>query len=131
MGAGIRISGEVYSLDNIDDISMGNLLALKLYTKALGYPVGLKSINAMLTHLGELAKDPKFDGSDLVEDEEFLANACGLVYIVRRCAGDEILPKDAFATPPKQFQFADTDEDGSGDDSAPKDPPPAAEPTAS
>jgi hypothetical protein len=131
MGAGLSIAGTVYSLDDIDEIPMGDLFALKLFTKSQGYGVGVDTINAMLTKVGELAKDDEFDPSSLVSDLDFLANAIGLVYIVRRCAGEKITVQEAWNTPPKAFSFVDTDDEAGEVDEAPKDEAPKPDETVS
>lgn len=124
MGAGIKVGETIYTLDDIDQIPMGDLFVLKSFTHAQGYGVELKTINAMLTGLGEKANDPEFDSADLVGDLEFLANIIGLIYIVRRCAGEKITPADAWATPVQGWQFIDSDEDGEGDAPKGEAPPP-------
>jgi len=96
---GIRINGELYTLDALQKSPMGDLFALKAFTQAKGYGVSLKSINAMFDDIATKATDPTFESFDLLDDQSFLANMVGLVYLVRRSNGDKVTLDEAWDTP--------------------------------
>lgn len=118
MTAGIRINGDDYTLDGIQHVPMGDLFVLKSFTHDKGCGVSLKTINAMFDQLAVKAADSGFNPIDLLDDNVFLANMIGLVYLVRRSAGDQIKVQEAWDTPFDEIEFIDAAEAGEGD--APK-----------
>lgn len=147
---GLLIDGQNYSLDEIAEASLGDLFTLKVKTKALGYGVSLKSINEMFDRLSKkveaeaevdiqreerLAADPGADVSDLpawdpmslLDDEDYIVNMIGLVYLTRRIAGDDITVEQAWKSPFNSVTLAGPDDDELEEEASPKDE--AAQPT--
>lgn len=110
MTAGLRIDGQDYTLDALREVPMGDLFVLKSFTHDKGYGVSLKSINAMFDDLAAKAAADQFDPMDLLDDNGFLANMIGLVYLVRRSAGDDLTVAEAWGTAFSAVEFLDDDE---------------------
>ena len=116
---GIRIGSETYSLeDSISQASLGDLYTLKVQTRRDGSPgVSVKSISETFIRLGERSAEPDFTGADLLDDDVFIENMIGVVFLARRNAGENITLEDARGVSFNDIAFIVDDED----DAAPLD----------
>jgi len=116
----IRIGSETYSLeDSISQASLGDLFTLKVQTRKDGSPgVSVKTISETFTRLGEKSADPDFTGADLLDDDVFIENMIGVVFLARRNAGENITLEDARGVSFNDIAFIVDEED---EDAAPLD----------
>lgn len=123
----LRIDGVEYSTDTVRQSALGDLFALKAYTLQKGCGVSIKTINATFRRVGAEAQaaaealriredaglppDPEaeFDTLDLLDDQEFIANLIGIVYLSKRGAGEKITLDEAWATKFNSVEFVDDD----------------------
>lgn len=120
---GLRVNGELYELDSITDMPLGELFVLKLFTKSKGHPTGvsLKTINAMFDTLRSNSENPDWEPMDLLDDADYLVNMVGFIYCVRRSAGDKVSPADVWDTTTVSSLSFEDDEEAEVADDAPKD----------
>lgn len=121
----IIINGEAYSLqESVGGAHLGDLMQLKAQSKTAGFPgVTVPSITGLFKRLGELPDD--FEEINLLDDDDFLANVVGVMYLARRKAGENISYQDAAAVAWDDFHFDGDEEEV---ESAPKDEAGEAEP---
>jgi len=106
------IAGVEYSLESINEASLGDLYALKLQTKSKDFGgVSLKTISDTFSRVGQSASDPDFETLDLLDDEQFIINIVGVIFLARRAAGENITLDDARAIPFTGFQLVDDEEE--------------------
>ena len=88
----LRVGEEVFGLEeSVSGASLGDLYQLKVQTRRDGLPgVSVKTISEALTRAGERASEPGFNSVDLLDDEVFLQNLAGLVFLARRRAGQPV-----------------------------------------
>lgn len=93
----IRIGSETYSLeDSISNAALGDLFALKVQTRKDGYPgVSVRTISETFIRLGEMSQRDDFTGVDLLDDDDFIQNMIGVVFLARRNAGESVTFEDA------------------------------------
>lgn len=110
----ITIDGKSYELtESIGAAALGDLVALKKHSG-----VSVKTIKEMFEHTAELASDPSFDRFDLLDDEQFLVNMIGVIWLARRKAGEQIGMAEAEEI---SFQSVAFDFDEETAEPAPKD----------
>lgn len=115
----IRIGSETYSLeDSISNAALGDLFTLKVQTRKDGSAgVSVKTISETFIRLGELSSRDDFTGADLLDDEVFIENMIGVVFLARRNAGENITLEDARGVSFNDIAFIVEEED----DAAPLD----------
>lgn len=88
----LRVGEEVFGLEeSVSGASLGDLYQLKVQTRKDGLPgVSVKTISDALVRAGERAAEPDFQTVDLLDDEVFLQNLVGLVFLARRRAGQQV-----------------------------------------
>jgi len=93
----IRVGETVYSLEeSVNGAALGDLYALKVQTRRDGSPgVSVKTISETFKRIGEMAQKPDFSPLDMLDDDTFLQNLVGVVFLARRKAGEEITVDDA------------------------------------
>lgn len=93
----IRLGSEVFSLEeSVNGATLGDLYALKVQTRVDGSPgVSVKTISDTFIRIGERAQEPDFEQLELLDDDVFLQNMVGIVFLARRKAGHEITVADA------------------------------------
>lgn len=105
------IAGVEYSLESVNESSLGDLYSLKVQTKTKDFGgVSLKTIAHTFERVGQLAQEPGFETLDLLDDEEFIINIVGVVFLVRRKSGEAITLDDARAISFTEFELVDDDE---------------------
>ena len=105
------IAGVEYSLESVNESSLGDLYSLKVQTKTKDFGgVSLKTIAQTFERVGQLAQNPDFETLDLLDDEEFIINIVGVVFLVRRKSGEAITLDDARAISFTEFELVDDDE---------------------
>lgn len=120
----INIQGTEYDLTAaVSAAGLGDLFTLKLKTKALGYPVTLRSINHLFSHLAERAKDPEFEALELLEDEDLLLTLQSLLWLSKRKAGENITFEDAGKIAFTEFHLLADDDEEETAEPDPKAPP--------
>lgn len=109
----ISIQGTEYDLTAaVSAAGLGDLFTLKVKTKALGYPVTLRSINQLFVELAERAKDPDFDPMELLDDEATLLTFTAVLWLSKRKAGETLTFEDAGLISFTEFSLlADEDEE--------------------
>lgn len=108
----VLVAGVQYELESINEASLGDLYTLKVQTKTSTFPgVSLKTISDTFTRVGELAGNPDFETINLLDDEEFIINIVGVIFLVRRKSGENITLDDARAVSFTDFQLVDDEED--------------------
>ena len=115
----IRVGSESYSLqESVAGASLGDLYALKVQTRRDGFPgVSVKTISETFERIGELAAEGGLSPADLLDDDAFLQNMIGLVFLARRKAGESITVEDAGRVSFTDIAFEVDDDE---DESAPK-----------
>lgn len=115
----IRVGSETYNLqDSVNGASLGDLYALKVQTRKDGSPgVSVKTISETFVRIGELAQAEDFETIDLLDDDEFIQNMIGVVFLARRKAGEQITVEQASNVAFNDLAFIEDDED----DAAPLD----------
>lgn len=115
----IRVGSESYSLqESVAGASLGDLYALKVQTRRDGFPgVSVKTISETFERIGELAAEGGLKPADLLDDDAFLQNMIGLVFLARRKAGESITVEDAGRVSFTDIAFEVDDDE---DESAPK-----------
>ena len=107
------VHDKAYDLfDAIGAASLDDLIALKRHNGAT-----VKSMKSVFERLSKISDSEDFDQLDFLSDPDVLRDFVGLIYVVRRNAGEDVTPADAGATPWSDFQF-DFSEDV--EDDAPK-----------
>lgn len=116
----IRVGSESYSLqESVAGASLGDLFTLKVQTRRDGFSgVSVKTISDTFSRVGELAAAGELSPADLLDDDAFLQNMIGLVFLARRKAGENITVEDAGRVSFTDIAF-EVDEDD--EESAPKD----------
>lgn len=116
----IRVGSESYSLqESVAGASLGDLFTLKVQTRRDGFSgVSVKTISDTFSRVGELAAAGELSPADLLDDDAFLQNMIGLVFLARRKAGENITVEDAGRVSFTDIAF-EVDEDDEA--SAPKD----------
>lgn len=114
----IRIGANVYGLEeSVNDAALGDLLVLKTKTKTPEFSgVSIKTISDMFISLGERSQQADFNAVDLLDDESFIINMIGVVYLARRKAGEQVTFEDA-----GRAAFTDIEIVADEEDDAPKD----------
>lgn len=122
----IRVGSETYSLqDSVNGASLGDLYALKVQTRKDGSPgVSVKTISETFVRIGQQAASDDFSAVDLLDDDEFIQNMIGVVFLARRRAGEKITVDDAADVAFNDIEFI-TEDDEEPD---PKDEPDDAQP---
>lgn len=111
-------------------VTIGDLMKLKVKTKTDGFlGITVKSIRAGFMRVGQAVQDAEeageeFDTLELLGDVEFLQCLQGLIYLVRRKAGEQLEPADAADVAFKSIRFEGLDDEGDGTDD-PKAPEPS------
>ena len=92
-----RVGDSVYGLEeSVNDAALGDLLVLKTKTKTADYAgVSIKTIADTFTSMGAKAQTEGFSPLDLLDDEAFIVNMIGVVYLARRKAGETVTFEDA------------------------------------
>lgn len=116
----IRVGSETYSLhESVNGASLGDLYSLKVQTRKDGSPgVSVKTISETFIRIGELAASDGFSPVDLLDDDVFIQNMVGVVYLARRKAGEQITVEDAASVSFNDIEFVTEDDE---DDAAPLD----------
>jgi len=114
----IKLGDTLYSLEeSVNDATLGDLYALKMQTKTADFTgVSLKTLSTMFARFGDLSSNPDFNTMDLLDDEDFLINMTGLIWLAKRKAGEPVTFAEAGQVSFTQVQFvdeADADEDAS------------------
>jgi hypothetical protein len=114
----IVINGVPYSLEeSVGGAHLGDLMQLKMQSKTAGSAgVSVPTINDLFRRLGDLPDG--FRPVDLLDDEDFLANVIGVMFLARRKAGEKVSYQDASEIAFDDFHFEDDDDEV---ESAPKD----------
>lgn len=114
----IRVGSGVYGLEeSVNDAALGDLLVLKTKTKTADFAgVSIKTIAEMFTTLGKRSSDDDFNPVDLLDDESFIVNMIGVIYLARRKAGESLTVEDA-----GRASFTDLEIMSDEEDDAPKD----------
>lgn len=122
----LRVGEEVFGLEeSVSGASLGDLYQLKVQTSRDGLPgVSVKTISEALTRAGERASEPNFDTLDLLDDEVFLQNLVGLVFLARRSAGQQVTFEQAAQV---SFQDIELIADDTEEPELPKDEEPVVE----
>ena len=109
----IRVGSETYSLqESVNGATLGDLYALKVQTRRDGSPgVSVKTISDTFTRVGELASADGFNPLDLLDDDVFIQNMVGVVFLARRKAGESVTVDDAGEVSFNDIQFITDDED--------------------
>ena len=108
----VLVAGVSYELESINEASLGDLYTLKVQTKTSTFPgVSLKTISETFKRIGDLAGDPDFETLDLLDDEQFIINIVGVIFLVRRKNGENITLDDARAISFTDFQLVDDEEE--------------------
>jgi hypothetical protein len=109
----IRVGSETYSLqDSVNGASLGDLYALKMQTRRDGSPgVSVKTISETFTRVGELAAGDAFSPLDLLDDDVFIQNMIGVVFLARRKAGEPVTVADASDVSFNDIEFIDEDDE--------------------
>lgn len=116
----INIQGTEYDLTAaVSAAGLGDLFTLKVKTKALGYPVTLRSINQLFSRLAEEAKDPNFDPVSLLDNEDLLLTFQAVLWLSKRKAGESLTFEQAGAISFTEFSLL-SDEDEAEDEPDPK-----------
>ena len=116
----IRVGSETYSLqESVNGATLGDLYALKVQTRRDGSPgVSVKTISETFQRVGVSAAVDGFNPLDLLDDDVFIQNMVGVVYLARRKGGEPVTFDEAGQIAFNDIQFVDDDED---DDPAPLD----------
>ena len=114
----IRVGETVYSLEeSVNGATLGDLYALKVQTRKDGSPgVSVKTISETFTRVGEMAQRDDFSPLDMLDDDAFLQNMVGVVFLARRKAGEQITFDEA-----AQVSFDAIGFEADEDDAAPLD----------
>lgn len=114
----IRVGDSVYGLEeSVNDAALGDLLVLKVKTKTAEFSgVSIKSIAETFTAMGRRASEDGFTPLDLLDDEQFIVNMIGVVFLARRKAGESLTFEDA-----GRASFTDLEILSDEEDDAPKD----------
>lgn len=93
----IRVGEAVFSLEeSVNGAALGDLYALKVQTRKDGSPgVSVKTISETFTRIGEMAQRDDFSPLDMLDDDVFIQNMVGVVFLARRKAGEQITVDDA------------------------------------
>ena len=115
----IRVGSETYSLEeSVSGATLGDLYALKMQTRKDGSPgVSVKTISETFIRLGQMSSSGDVSGVDLLDDDVFIQNMIGVVFLARRNAGEKVSFEDAAAVSFNDIAFIVDDED----DAAPLD----------
>ena len=98
---------------------------MKVQTRRDGLPgVSVKTISEALTRAGERASEPNSNTLDLLDDEVFLQNLVGLVFLARRRAGQNVSVDEASQV---SFQDIELIADDTEEPELPKDEEPVVE----
>lgn len=114
----IRVGDSVYGLEeSVNDAALGDLLVLKVKTKTADYSgVSIKTIADTFTALGKKAEAEDFTPLSLLDDESFIVNMIGIVFLARRKAGETVTFEDASRASFTDIQIlADEDDAPKGD----------------
>lgn len=118
----IRVADETYSLqESVNGASLKDLYSLKVQTRKDGSPgVSVKTISETFVRIGELAATEGFSPLDLLDDDVFIQNMIGVVYLARRKAGEQITVDDAADVSFNDIEFIteDDEEDAPLDEAA-------------
>ena len=114
----IRVGGSTYSLqESVNGATLGDLYTLKVQTRRDGSPgVSVKTISDTFTRVGEAAAADGFNPLDLLDDDVFIQNMVGVVFLVRRKAGEAVTFDDAAQVSFNDIQFISDEDD---EDAAP------------
>ena len=112
----INIQGTEYDLTAaVSAAGLGDLFTLKVKTKALGYPVTLRTINEFFTRLAEDAKDPTFDPMSLLDEEQTLLIFQAILWLAKRKAGEQVTFEDAAPISFTEFSLIADEEEAEED----------------
>ena len=92
-----------------------------MQTRKDGSPgVSVKTISETFVRVGELAATEGFSPLDLLDDDVFIQNMIGVVYLARRKAGEQITVDDAADVSFNDIEFIteDDEEDAPLDEAA-------------
>lgn len=117
----IRIGAETFDLaTSVNDASLGDLYVLKTKTRSPAFAgVSVKSIAHTFERIGVASKVDGFETIDLLDDEEFIINMVGLVFLARRKAGETITVEQAGRVAFTDLEFIDDDDDDEPEVEAP------------
>lgn len=103
----------------MNDAALGDLLVLKVKTKTADYSgVSVKTISEMFVSMGKRAQDESFSPLDLLDDEAFIVNMIGVVYLARRKAGESVTFEDAASVAFTDLEILADEEESPKDDAA-------------
>lgn len=113
----LRVGEEVFGLEeSVSGASLGDLYQLKVQTRRDGLPgVSVRTISEALAAAGERASEPGFTALDLLDDEVFLQNLVGLVFLARRRAGHQITVEQAGSVSFQDIELIADEADGVGE----------------
>jgi len=108
----IRVGGTVYSLqESVNGATLGDLYALKVQTRRDGSPgVSVKTIADTFTRIGAESAVDGFNSIDLLDDDVFIQNMVGVVFLARRKAGEQVTFDDAGRVAFNDIEFISDDE---------------------
>lgn len=91
--------------DAIGAASLDDLIALKRHNGAT-----VRSMKGVFERLSKISDSDDFDQLDFLSDPDVLRDFVGLIYVVRRNAGEDVSPAEAGSTPWSEFMFDFSDD---------------------
>ena len=110
----IRVGDSTYSLqESVNGATLGDLYALKVQTRRDGSPgVSVKTISETFQRVGAASAVEGFNPLELLDDDVFIQNMVGVVFLARRKAGEPVTFDEAGQVAFNDIRFiSDDDED--------------------